>query len=148
MPPLPGAPGGPPPMTSGGPMPPKPPLPGNPAGGPVGPGATPALAPGSGAGNEAAADAMIKAMLPGLHKALGAYPVGSKKYGSLLNAIRALSSNFGKEDQGSLVPAAVLQMAMAARGGGPLSAAPPPGLQPAPPGGPGGAAPELPAPGM
>ena len=114
-------------------MPGKPVLPGNPAGGPGGPGGSPALAPGAGAGNEAAADASIKAVLPVMHKALSAYPVGSKKYAAVLNALRALTANFGKEDQSAMVPAAIQQMALAAKGGGPLSQpAAPPGLQPAP----------------
>jgi hypothetical protein len=81
----------------------------------------------------------VKAILPGLHKALSAYPVGSKKYAAVLNALRALTANFGKEDQAAMVPAAIQQMAMAAKGGGPLSQpAAPPGLQPAPVPGPGG----------
>lgn len=115
-------------------MPPKPALPGNPAGGPGGPGASPAMSPGAGAGNEAAADALVKAILPGMHKALQAYPVGSKKYSAVLNALRALTANFGKEDQGALVPAAIQQMASAAKGSAPLSTpTPPPGIAPAPP---------------
>jgi hypothetical protein len=115
-------------------MPPRPSLPGNPAGGPTGPGASPALSPGDGAGNEAAADATLKGIMPVMHKALQSYPVGSKKYGAVLNALRALTANFGKEDQASMVPAAIQQMAQAAKGGGALSAgAPSPGLSPAPP---------------
>jgi hypothetical protein len=91
------------------------------------------MAPGGGAGQEAAADAMIKSMIPGLHKALGAYAVGSKKYNGLLNAIRALTSNFGKENQESLVPSAIQQMAMAAKSGAPLPGAMPPGIATATP---------------
>ena len=122
-------------------------LPGNVASGPGGPGGGPAASPGGGAGNEAAADAMLKAMIPGLHKALGAYPVGSKKYAALLNAIRALTSNFGKESQDSLVPSAIEQMAMAAKSSSPLPGATPPGIAAAAPGAgapPGGAPPSGP----
>ena len=114
------------------------------AGGPTGPGASPALAPGGGAGNEAAADALIQGILPAMHKALSAYPVGSKKYAAVLNALRALTANFGREQTQGLVPAAIMQMAQAAKGGTPMSAAPPPGIAPAPAPGappPGGAEP-------
>jgi len=122
-----------PPMTAGGPMPPRPSLPGNPAGGPSGPGATPALSPGDGSGHEAAADATIKSVLPTLHKALLSYPVGSKKYSGLLNALRALTANLGKEDVAALTPAAATQISQAAKmGGGMAGGAPPPGLTPSP----------------
>jgi hypothetical protein len=90
------------------------------------------LAPGNGAGNEAAADAMVHAILPAMHKALSAYPVGSKKYAAVLNALRALTANFGKEQSSGMVPAAIMQMAQASKGGSPMGAAPPPGLAPAP----------------
>jgi hypothetical protein len=122
-----------PPMTQGGAMPPRPTLPGNPAGGPAGPGSTPALAPGDGAGNEAAADAQVKLAIETLHKALLAYPIASKKYNGLINAVRALTANFGKETDGALTPAAAQQMAQAAKPSGAMAqGAPPPGLTPAP----------------
>lgn len=95
------------------------------------------MAPGAGAGNEAAADAVVKSLIPGLHKAMAAYPVGSKKYAAVLNALRALTANFGREESAPMVPAALQQLAMANKGGGPMQGAPPPGLAPAPP--PGGA---------
>lgn len=137
---LPGLPGGAPgapapggaPAIGGAPGGPPPKLPGNPLGGPPGPGATPAMAPGGGKGNEAAADSMISAILPAMHKALSAYAVGSKKYAAVLNALRALTANFGKEQQQTLVPSAVTNMAMAAKGGQPLEPAPPPGVAPPP----------------
>lgn len=107
-------------------------LPGNPMGGPQGPGATSMTAPGGGAGNEAAADAQIKAVLPTMHKALSAYPVDSKKYKGLLNALRALTANFGSSTTESIVPAAIQQMAMNAKGQGQgMPPMPPPGLKPA-----------------
>ena len=122
-------------MTAGGQMPPRASLPGSPFGGPAGPGASPALAPGAGAGNEAAADATIKSALPILHRALLSYEVGSKKYNGLLNALRALTANFGKEESAALAPAAAQQITQAAKGAGPLAGgAPPPGLAPAPSG--------------
>jgi hypothetical protein len=77
---------------------------------------------------------MVHAVLGTLHKALAAYQVGSKKYAGLLNALRALTANFGKADAGSTVPAAIQQMAMNAKGPGPGGPGPmpPPGLKPAP----------------
>ena len=116
-------------------MPPRAALPGSPFGGPSGPGASPALSPGAGSGNEAAADATIKSVLPVLHRALLSYEVGSKKYSGLLNALRALTANFGKETDAALAPAAGKQIMQAAQGQGPLAGgAPPPGLAPAPAG--------------
>lgn len=111
-------------------MPPKPALPGNMAGGPTGPGASPALAPGDGAGNMAAADAMVKAIIPALHKALSAYPIGSKQYKGVMRALSSLTAEFGQENKQSMVPAAIMQMAQAAKGGTPMPGAPPPGIAP------------------
>jgi hypothetical protein len=82
------------------------------------------MSPGAGAGNEAAADAMVKAVIPALHKAMSAYQVGSKKYAAVLNSLRALTANFGKETSQPMVPAAILQMAQAAKAGGPMGTAP------------------------
>jgi len=118
-------------------------------------------AAGAGAGQEAAADAIIVMVLQGLHKAMAAYPIGSKKYLASMHAIRALAPNFAGQETQQMVPGAVQQMALAARrGGGPMQAAPPPGIAPAalppgggapPPGGPGAAGgppvPPPPAPG-
>jgi hypothetical protein len=119
-------------MTAGGMLPPRPALPGNPAGGPTGPGSSPALSPGEGAGKEAAADAQVKFAIETLHKALLAYPIASKKYNGLINAVRALTANFGKEQDGAMAPAVATQMAQAAKGGGMGGAAPPPGITPRP----------------
>ena len=106
-------------------------MPGNPiAGGPSGPGATPAMSPGAGAGNEAAADALIKAIMPTLHKALSAYAVGGKKYQSVLRALQALNANFGREQTQPLVPAAIMQLAQNAKSGGPMSTGAPPPVAP------------------
>ena len=119
-----------PPASAAGPGPiqPKSPL-----GTPSGPGATPAASPGGGAGNEAAATAIVKATLAGMHKALGAFPVGSPKYKAVLSSIKALMPVFDAPDEKSLVPAAIQQMASAAKGGGPVMSAPAPGLAAAPP---------------
>src|SRR5215472_18914251 len=137
--PLPGLPT---PPTPGGPLPPRPGLPGNPMGGPAGPGATPMTAPGAGAGNEAATDALIAAIMPTLYKALQAYQLGSKKNQAVLNAIRALTPTFGKQETQTMVPAAIQQLAMNAKAGGPMAGAPPPPLAPAaPPGMPHGGPP-------
>jgi hypothetical protein len=78
------------------------------------------------------ADSVVRAIIPGLHKALAAYQIGSKKYSAVLNAIRALTANFGKEQQSSAVPAALLQLGQAARTGSPLPSSPPPGITPRP----------------
>lgn len=105
-------------------------IPGSITGGPSGPGASPVMSPGGGAGNEAMADAAINAAIPSLHRALGAYAIGSKKYNGVLNAIRALTANFGKEHQESMVPAALLQMSQAAKRNAPLPGSPPPPMAP------------------
>jgi hypothetical protein len=128
MPPLPMT-----PPTPGGPLPGKAQLPGNPMGGPAGPGAPPMTSPGAGAGNEAATDAMVAGVMQTLYKALQAYPLGSKKNGAVLNAIRALSANFSKQETNQLVPSAIQQMALAAKPQGPLANAPMPPLSLAPP---------------
>jgi hypothetical protein len=109
---------------------PKVPMPGSISGGPSGPGASSLTPPGAGGGNEAMADSVIKALIPALHKALSAYQIGSKKYNSVINALRALTSNFGKENQESTVPAALLQLSQASRGAMPQPKAPPPPIQP------------------
>jgi len=128
-----------PPMTPGGPLPGKPSLPGNPMGGPPGPGASPMTSPGAGPGNEAATDALVSGVMQTLYKALQAYPLGSKKQQAVLNAVRALTANFAKQQDAGLVPSAVAQMAMTNKPGGPLGAPMPPLAPPPPPGGaPGG----------
>jgi hypothetical protein len=140
------------PMTPGGQMPKAAGLPGNPMAGPGGPGGSPMTSPGAGAGNEAATDALIAGIMGTLYKALQAYPLGSKKNGAVLNAIRALSANFAKQEGQALVPAAIQQLAMNAKPAGPLAGARPPGIMPAasggggptPPMGGGAGGPELP----
>ena len=120
-------------MAAGAPV-----MPGTPAGAPPGPGASPVLSPGGGAGNQAAAMASLKAMVPLVHKVLLALPVGSKEYKTVHRIIGDLNQLFtGANDATSqgLVPAAIQQMAVAAKGG--ANPRPPaPGLAPAlPPGG-------------
>jgi len=133
-------------------MPKAPVMPGNPMGGPAGPGGSPMASPGAGAGNEAATDALVAGVMQTLYKALQAYPLGSKKNQAVLNAIRALSANFSKQEGQQLVPAAIQQLAMNAKPAGPLAGAKPPGIMPAAPsGGVGGSGgePEMPGlPGM
>lgn len=115
-------------------MPPRPALPGNPMGGPMGPGASPMTAPGPGAGNEAATDALVSGVMQTLYKALQGYQLGSKKQQAVLNAVRALTPNFAKQQDASLVPSAITQMAMNTRpGAGPLANAPPAPIAAAPP---------------
>lgn len=92
------------------------------------------MSPGPGAGAQAQADAMIKAVMPAFHKALSAFPIGSPKYKSLLNAVKALSDAFGSEQDGAMVPSAISQLAQQARSGRPPRPGVPPGVQ-APPGG-------------
>jgi len=120
-------------------------LPGNPMGGPAGPGATPMTAPGAGAGNEAATDGLIAGIMPTLLKALQAYPLGSKKGQAVLNAYRALSTNFNENKQTSLAQPALQQLAMNAANKGPMGGAPMPPLSvAAPPGAPEGGGAEAP----
>ena len=73
-------------------------MPGSPMGGPGGPGGSPMTSPGGGAGNEAAADAVVAAAIQALHKAMAAYPIGSKKYLATVHAVRALAPNFAKQE--------------------------------------------------
>lgn len=89
------------------------------------------LSPGAGAGNKAAATQQIKALLPGLMQASMAFDVGSKEQQAVIRAITALNTVAGKAEPANMVPAAIASMATAARKG-PLTAAPPPGLQPSP----------------
>lgn len=105
-------------------------LPGSTAGSPPAPGGSPVASPGAGAGNQAAAVAMLKAVVPTLYKLLGAFPFGSKENSAVQRALTALSPIAGKTEEESLVPAAVQQMALAAKGGQ-LKAAPPTGVSPA-----------------
>lgn len=130
--PIPGAPMTPPP----GALPPAPMMPKNPMGGPGGPGGSPMASGGDGAGNEAAADTLVKAVIPALVKALGAYPVASKKWKNVNRALTSLVAEFGKSNTDNMVPAALQQMASASKGASPLSSAPPAGIAPA--AGPGG----------
>ena len=90
------------------------------------------VTPAAGAGNEAAADSMVQAIIPTLHKALSSYQIGSKKYAGILNAVRALTANFGKESTDSLVPSAIMQIAQAAKGPGGLPPGPPAPIAPSP----------------
>ena len=119
-------------------------MPGSPAGGPTGPGATPAVSPGPGTGNQAAAAARVQAIMPLIRMAMMAFPIGSKEEKALARALSSLTPIFAKAQDDALVPAAVVDIAQQARNRGPMSAAPPPGIQPAMPGGPGGPAPGAP----
>lgn len=114
------------PTTSGVPQ-----LPGSPAGAPTTPGASPMAAPGGGAGNKAAAVAQLKAIVPTLYKILSAFEFGSKENAAVQRALTALSPIAGKTEEDSLVPSAIQQMALAAKGGA-IKSAPPVGLSPAP----------------
>lgn len=107
-------------------------LPGSMAGAATAPGGTPVSAPGGGAGNQAASIAMLKSIVPTLHKLMMAFPFGSKEYAAVSRALTALSPIAGKVEEDSLVPAAVQQMAMNAKGG-PLKSAPPVGVSPSAP---------------
>jgi len=102
-------------------------MPGNMAGGPGGPGASPATSPGAGAGMQATADAMIKAVMPAMHRSLSAYPIGSPKYKSLLKAIQALSEGFGEDRDNGLVPSAIMNLANQAKSPRGKPPMPPPG---------------------
>ena len=107
-------------------MPPS--VPKSPIGGPGGPGPSPMMSPGGGAGNKAAATQQVKAVIPALLVASMAFEAGSKEQQSLLRAISSLNPIFGKAEGTNMVPAGLATMAQANKQG-PLSAAPPPGLQ-------------------
>lgn len=92
------------------------------------------VAPGGGAGNTAAAVAQLKAVVPMLYKILAALPVGSEDWKSVSDMVRAAGKIVGNTEKDSLVPSAIQQMALAAKGG-PLKSAPPVALQTATPGG-------------
>lgn len=111
---------------------PTPSLPGSIAGGPAGPGASPVASAGGGEGNQAAAVAMLKSVVPVLYKLMAAFPFGSKENSAVSRALTALSPIAGKTEENSLVPSAIQQMALAAKGG-PLKNAPPVGISPAAP---------------
>jgi hypothetical protein len=104
------------------------------AGSPAGTGASPAASPGAGNGNEAAAIAQLKAIFPVLYKVLSALKVGSEAWTSVQEMIRAGGKVVGKTEEDSIVPAAIQQMATAARGGA-MRNAPPVALAPAAMGG-------------
>ena len=88
------------------------------------------MSPGAGAGNRAAATQQIKAVMPALLMSAMAFESGSKEQQAILRAISSLNPIFGKAEGQNMVPAGLASMAAAARGGGPLSAAPPPGISP------------------
>lgn len=118
--------------------PPEPPgaaaMPKSPVGGPAGPGGSPMLSPGGGEGNKAAAVQSVKTLMPGLLRASMAFEAGSKEQQAILRAVSALNPIFGKAEGSNMVPAGLASLAMQAKGG-PMSAAPPPGLvaNPTPP---------------
>lgn len=105
-------------------------LPGAMAGTPPGPGSSPMAAPGAGAGNTASAVAMLKGVFPLFYKLLSAFPPGSEEWKCVSDAMKSLGKIVGKTQDESLVPSAIQQMAMAAKGG-PMKNAPPVGIQPA-----------------
>lgn len=95
-------------------------LPGAMAGKPTTPGGSPSVAPGGGAGQAAAAAAAVKAIMPVLHKALAAFEVGSKEYMAVSAATQKLAGTFAKPSGSNLVPAAIQQIAGAAKSGAPV----------------------------
>ncbi len=109
---------------------PAPSVPKSPIGGPGGPGSSPMLSPGGGAGNRAAAVQQVKAVLPALLHASMAFDAGSKEQQALIRAVQSLNPIFGKAEGAQMVPAGLQAMAMAQKGGGGMSAAPPPGVSP------------------
>ena len=65
-----------------------------------------------------------------LLKAAMAFDGGSKEQQALLRAVQSLNPMFGKAEGQNMVPAGLTAMAQASKQGGPISAAPPPGLAP------------------
>lgn len=94
----------------------------------MGAGDSPATSPGAGAGNTAAAVASLKAVFPLLYKLLSAFSPGSDDWKAVSDMIKAGGKIVGKANNESLVPSAIQQMAMAAKGG-PMKSAPPIGIQ-------------------
>ena len=73
--------------------------------------------------------------MPLIRMAMMAYPIGSKEEKALSRALSSLTPVFAKpQDEVALVPAAVVDIAQQAKNRGPMASAPPPGIQPAPPG--------------
>lgn len=103
-------------------------LPNSMAGSPAGPGSSAVAAPGAGAGNTAAAIAALKGAFPLLYKLLSAFPPGSEDWKNVSKMIEYGGKVVGKTQDESLVPSAIQQMAMAAKGG-PMKNAPPVGIQ-------------------
>jgi len=108
------------------------------------------MSPGNSAGAGAAAMSQIKALMNPLHQILGALPVGSKEYKSVLKALNALQPVFGAPEEGNTSMAAIQNMAKGAQQGQSPIATTAPGLKPnipppttGAPGGPGGGAADL-----
>lgn len=66
------------------------------------------------------------------YQLLSAFPPGSEDWKAVSDAMKSLGRIVGKTQNESLVPSAIQQMAMAAKGG-PLKNAPPVGIQPSQP---------------
>lgn len=87
-------------------------------------------APGAGEGNQAAARAALKGIFPMLYKVLSSLPPGSQDAENMLEGIKKISKVVGETQNESLVPSAIQQMMLAAKGG-PLKNSPPVAIQPA-----------------
>lgn len=102
-------------------------MPGSPGGTPPGPGGSPVMSPGAGAGNAAAAKGVVGQAVKLLVNSLAAFPFNSPEFKAVNEALTKLSAHFGKQEDESLVPATIQQLAGAAKSGSPAlqSIAPP-----------------------
>lgn len=80
-------------------------------------GAAPASEPQQAKGLERVAAVNVGLAMKLLTQAVGVFPPGSDEGKSVLRALTTLSSKFGKQKDDELVPAQIMQMAMAQRGG-------------------------------
>lgn len=102
-------------------------MPGSPGGTPPGPGASPMVAPGAGAGNTAAAKGIVGQAVKLLVSGMAAFPFNTPEFKAINEALDKLTKHFGKQEDESLVPATIQQLAGAAKSGAPAlqSVAPP-----------------------
>lgn len=67
-----------------------------------------------------------------MYQILSAFPVGSEDWDNMIEIVKRVGKIVGS-DSGNTSMSAVQQMALAAKRGGPLKAAPPIGIQPSAP---------------
>ena len=83
---------------------PAPTLPGAMAGKPTTPGGSPVVAPGAGAGQMAVASMGVKKALEFLHKQLSSFPLDTKEFKAVSDAVKSLSKVFSSPNGGNGIP--------------------------------------------